>query len=174
MLYIKEANLENCEEEYRFISQLPYDENGFLNIHANCTFQQFQEYILPNYIANAKGKNLALNHVPETKYFLWLDQHIIGLFKLRHYLNDTLKNGAGHIGYGISHDYRGQGYGTKGLALVIKKAWDIIPENEIYLSCLKKNPASLAVMLKNGAYIHHEDEMEYYTRIKRTKKEISN
>lgn len=143
MLYIKKANLEDCEEEYRFISQLPYDENGFMNANVNYTYQQFKNIVLPLYIDNAKGENRKAQHVPETKYFLWLDNRIIGLFKLRHYLNDTLKNGAGHIGYGISRDMRGQGYATKGLALVIKKAWQIIPEDEIYLSCLKRNPASL-------------------------------
>ena len=31
----------------------------------------------------------------------------------------------------------------------------------------KDNPASLRVQMKNGAYIHHEDERESYTRIKR-------
>ena len=48
-----------------------------------------------------------------------------------------------------------------------EKAWEIIPEDEIYLSVSKKNPASLRVQMKNGAYIHHEDEKEFYTRIRR-------
>ncbi len=42
-----------------------------------------------------------------------------------------------------------------------------IPEDEIYMSVHKDNPASLKVQLKNGAYIHHENDKEYYTRIKR-------
>ena len=51
------------------------------------------------------------------------------------------------------------------LRLTIEKAKEIIPENEIYLSVHKDNPASLKVQEKNGAYIHHEDDKEYYTRI---------
>lgn len=102
-----------------------------------------------------------------TEYFLWVDDKIAGLFRIRHYLNDFLKNGPGHIGYGIRKEYRGKGYATEGLKLAIEKAWTIIPEEEIYLSVQKSNPASLQVQLKNGAYIHHEDEREYYTRIRK-------
>lgn len=42
-----------------------------------------------------------------------------------------------------------------------------LTEDEIYLSVHKENIASLKAQLKNGAYIHHEDEKEYYTRIKK-------
>ena len=38
--------------------------------------------------------------------------------------------------------------------------------DEAYLSVDKDNPGSLKAQLNNGAYIHHEDETEYYTRIK--------
>jgi hypothetical protein len=33
------------------------------------------------------------------------------------------------------------------------------------MSVNKDNPASLKVQIKNGAYIHHENETEYFTRI---------
>lgn len=52
----------------------------------------------------------------------------------------------------------------------VEKEYDFIrqlPEDEIYMSVHKDNPASLKVQLKNGAYIHHEDEKEFYTRVKR-------
>ena len=90
----------------------------------------------------------------------------MALFKVRHYLNDALREGSGHIGYGVRRSCRGKGYATRGLALAIEKAREVIPEREIYMSVSRQNPASLRVQLKNGAFIHHEDEKEYYTRIK--------
>ena len=45
---------------------------------------------------------------------------------------------------------------------------DAVKEEEIYLRVDRDNPASLKVMLKNGGYIHHEDEHKYYVRIKTT------
>ena len=60
------------------------------------------------------------------------------------------------------------GYANEGVRLAIEKAWSIIPEDEIYMSVHKDNPASLKAQLKNGAYIHHEDDKEFYTRINKS------
>ena len=167
MLYLKEANMEDIEKEYEYITNLPKDENGFTNPNYGVSREEFEKTVLPNYINHAKELNLQEGHVPSTQYFLWDDDKIVGLFRIRHELNEALAKGAGHIGYGIRKEYRGMGYATKGLKLTIEKAWEIIKEDEIYMSVHKDNPASLQVQKANGAYIHHEDDAEYYTRIKR-------
>lgn len=79
-------------------------------------------------------------------------------------LTDFLRNGPGHIGYGIAREYRGHGYATAGLKLTLAKARELGIE-EAYLSVHKTNPASLAVQQHCGARIDHEDKTEYYTRI---------
>ena len=167
MLYLKETNIEDFEKEFEFVKEMPKDENGFTNPYSGCTKEEFEYDILPRIIDYSNGIGLPDGFVPETSYFLWNDETIVGWFRLRHYLNDFLRNSAGHIGYGIGKDYRGKGYATEGLRLTIEKAWQIIREDEIYMSVHKDNPASLQVQKKNGAYIHHEDDKEYYTRIKR-------
>ena len=60
---------------------------------------------------------------------------------------------------------RGKGYGTAGLRLTLDIARKIVPEDEIYLSVNKNNPASKKVMLNNGAYVAAEDDGHYYLRI---------
>ena len=84
---------------------------------------------------SSKGVDLPEGHVPDTYFFLWNNQEIVGLFKIRHYLNDFLRKGAGHIGYGILPEYRGQGYAKQGLLLAIEKCNEIIKEDEIYSTC---------------------------------------
>ena len=167
MLYLKEANFEDIEKEFEFVKDIPKDENGFTNPYSGCTQEEFENDILPLIINYSMGIGLPDGFVPETSYFLWDNETIVGWFRLRHYLNDFLRNGAGHIGYGIGKEYRGKGYATVGLRLTIEKAWDIIEEDEIYISVHKDNPASLKVQQKNGAFIHHEDDKEFYTRIKK-------
>lgn len=167
MLYLKEANYDDIEKEYEFITNTPKDENGFVNPDFGCSKEDFRNRILPDYINKSKGIGLSENRVPGTKFFLWNDDEIVGLFKIRHYLTETLANGAGHIGYGIKKEYRGRGYASEGLKLSIEKARSIVKEEEIYMSVHKDNPASLKVQMKNGAYIHHEDEKEFFTRIKK-------
>jgi len=166
MLYLKAANLEDIVKEYEAIIKIPENENGYCNNYYNCTKEEFEHKILPTLIEHSKGINIPKGNVPDTYYFLWDNNEIVGLFKIRHYLNDFLRNGAGHIGYGILPQYRGKGYATKGLALAISICKDLIKEDEIYLSVNKDNPISLKVQKANGAYIVGENEAEYYTRIK--------
>ena len=165
MLYLKELNLEDAAEEYACLQEIPA-ENGFYNPCYGMDYEDFVATAIPRYFETSKGVGLKPGYVPDTWYLLWDDGKAVGLFKLRHYLNETLRNGGGHIGYGVRKGFRGRGYGTRGLAMMIEKARAVIPEDEIYMSVNKDNPASLKVMLNNGAYIHHEDEEEYFTRIK--------
>lgn len=98
-------------------------------------------------------------------YYLWDGEGLVGEFRIRHYLTDALRNGAGHIGYSIRKDLRGRGYGTAGLKLTLEIARKIIPEEEVYLRVNKDNIASQKVMLKNGARIAGEDESHWFMRI---------
>ncbi|MBP5492020.1 MAG: GNAT family N-acetyltransferase, partial [Clostridiales bacterium] len=102
---------------------------------------------------------------PETYYYLWDEDKLIGEFRIRHHLTDALREGAGHIGYSISKEYRGKGYGTEGLRLTLLKAKEIVPEDEIYLRVNKDNIASQKVMLNNGAYKVGEDDEHLFMRI---------
>lgn len=167
MLYIKEANFEDIEKEYLFVRNIPVNENGLTNEWHGILREEFEEKALKKMIAYSKGESLPYGYVPETFLFLWNDNEIIGQYRIRHYLCESLKEGAGHIGYYIGKEYRGNGYGTEGLRLTLLKAMNIVPEDEIYLRVNKDNLASLHVMLKNGGVIHHEDENKYYVRIKK-------
>lgn len=167
MLYIKEANFEDIEKEYLFVRDMPIDENGLTNQWHGVSREDFERIALPSMLDFQKGENLPEGYVPETFLFLWNDGEIVGQFRIRHYLCESLRVGAGHIGYFIKKEFRGKGYGTEGLRLTLQVARGIIPEDEFYLRVNKDNPASLKVMLKNGGYIKAEDEDKYYVRIKK-------
>lgn len=167
MLFLKEANYEDIEKEYIFVRDMPIDENGLTNEWHGISREDFEEKALKAMIAYSKGEQLPEGFVPETFLFLWNDNEIVGQFRIRHFLCESLREGAGHIGYFIHKKYRGRGYGTEGLRLTLQIARTIIPENEIYLRVNKDNRASLKVMLHNGGYICREDDYKYYVRIKR-------
>lgn len=153
------------KKAYDLQMSFPEDENGFTNPAFGKTVEKFAQYVEDKH-AHSQGLCLPEGFVPDTVYVLENDEgDYVGIINLRHFLNDALRNGAGHIGYGIRQENRGRGYATAGLALALEEARKIVPEDEIYLSVHKDNPASLRVQLKNGARIHHEDEEEYFTRI---------
>ena len=109
MLYLKEANMEDASKEYAFYAALPEDENGFTNPFFGMSEAEFITDALPRLIGYARGEGLPEGFVPATEYFLWEDDQIVGLFRLRHELNDHLRRHAGHIGYAIRKDCRGRG-----------------------------------------------------------------
>lgn len=148
---------------YELYMSFPESENGYINNVYGYDYDRFLEWIemKRNW---SMGKELPEGFVPDTTYVLADGDTYVGVFNLRHYLNDFLREGAGHIGYCISQKYRGKGYATKGLELALAKARQK-SIHEVYMSVNKDNPASLRVQIKNGAYIHHENEKEYFTRI---------
>ncbi len=164
MLNLKEANYEDIEKEWQFQRSIPSDENGFLNDYPDISREDFNA-ALDTIIAQSRGECLPDGYVPQTIYYLWDDDSIVGTFHFRHYLCESLIEGSGHIGYYISPKYRGKGYASKGLRLLIDEVQSRVKEDEIYLRVNRNNIASLKVMLKNGGYIHHEDEHSYFVRI---------
>ncbi len=167
MIHLVELSKDNMFDDYNFFQSFPSG-NGFINNFYNCSFEEY-EFKVTKEINNSKGINLDDGKVKQTIFILKDDDKYIGMFKVRPCLTETLKNGPGHIGYGIHPQYRRCGYATKGLGLAIeelKKIKDFI-DGEIYLSCYKFNIASYKVMEKNGGYIHHSDNDCYYVRINR-------
>ena len=165
MVYLKEASQEDAEKEWRFVRDMPVDENGLTNDYHGISREGFLAEALPSMLRFSEGKGLPEGYVPETFFFLWKEDEIIGQFRIRHYLCESLRTGAGHIGYFIARPFRGRGYGTEGLRLTLEKAHHIVPEEEIYLRVNRDNPASLHVMLHNGGRIAAKDESHFFVRI---------
>ena len=165
MIELRLVNLEDVAEEFRAITGLPADENGFNNEFVGISFEDFVAHGVTRLIANHHGEQLPSGYVPYSVYFLWDDDKIVGVFHFRHYLNEALRRCGGHIGYAILPEYRGQGYATKGLELLLAEIRDKVIEDEIYIDAHKDNLASQRVALKNGAYVDHEDDDTVYMRI---------
>ena len=165
MLCLKQINQDDIKKEWLFVRDMPVDENGLTNSYSGISWEDFQAKAFPAMLAFSEGKNLPEGYVPETIFFLWDDQEIVGQFRIRHYLCESLRTGAGHIGYFIAKPFRGKGYGTEGLRLTLEEAHRIVPEEEIYLRVNLDNPASLHVMLHNGGRVVAQDESHFFVRI---------
>ena len=164
---LRKINMQDAHAQWEYTTALPADENGLTNPYTGISYEDYIEKALPAQISYEHPVDMPDWFVPETYYYLWDEDCLVGEFRIRHHLTETLKNGAGHIGYSIRKDKRGKGYGTAGLKLTIQIAKDIVPEEEIYLRVNKDNIPSQKVMLNNGAYIAREDEEHYFLRVKK-------
>ena len=167
MVELRKMNLQDIKEQWEYVTALPKDENGLTNPYEGITFEEYATTVLPELMMHENPVDMPEWFVPETYYYLWDEQVLVGEYRIRHYLTEALKVGAGHIGYSIKKEYRGKGYGTKGLAMVLDIAREIVPEDEIYLRVLKSNIRSFKAINSNGAYIADEDETHYLMRVKK-------
>ena len=162
---LRKINIQDAAAQWEYTTALPADENGLTNPYYGVSFDEYIEKVLPALISYEHPVNMPDWCVPETYDYLWDEDSLVGEFRIRHYLTDALRTGAGHIGYSILKSARGKGYGTEGLRLTLQIAKEIIPDDEIYLRVNKDNIASQKVMIKNGAYLAGEDESHLFLRI---------
>lgn len=107
----------------------------------------------------AEEENGIPGFVPATTLFcLDTDRNIfVGAVNIRHYLNESLLHGGGHIGDGIRPSERRKGYATKmiGLALEECKKLGI---DRVLMVCDKDNIGSAKSIMKNGGILENEIE----------------
>ncbi len=172
IIELKKFDFENpdiLKKEWEYIRTLPPDENGFTNADFGISWDDFLNIYVPAKIKMSEGKDLPEGIVRQINYLLWIDGEIAGMFRVRPFLNDFLRTvTGGHIGYGLRPEFRGKGYATVGLSMALAELKKLTTDSEAFLFCHKDNPASLRVMLKNKAYVHHETDMNICTRIKLT------
>ena len=86
----------------------------------------------------------------------------VGVGKIRWKLTETSREAGGNIGYAISRQYRGHGYGT----ILLKSLIDIAKSGncpELLATVKKYNYASKRVMEKcSGELVRETDERWYY------------
>jgi predicted acetyltransferase len=105
----------------------------------------------------AVGRNLAPGRVPQSTFWLVLDEHrILGCCRLRHTLNAFLEELGGHIGYDVRPSERRRGYGTLLLRLTLDKARDL-GLKRVLVTADSPNVASWRIIENNGGILHGEE-----------------
>lgn len=106
--------------------------------------------------------------VPASTYFaLDLDLNImVGACNIRHYLNEGLRNGGGHIGDGVRPSMRNKGYGKEIVRLALEECKKL-GIKEVLMSCTTHNIASKKTIISNGGVyertvLEDGEELEQY------------
>ncbi len=105
----------------------------------------------------SEGIQLKEGWVPSSTYWSIVDDKIVGVINIRHYLTPQLQRIGGHIGYGIRPSERRKGYGTEMLKQALKKAKEIGIMKAL-ITCDQDNIGSIGVIENNGGILESEGE----------------
>jgi predicted acetyltransferase len=158
---LRELTVEDGTDVYEMVQEIAQEENGFVNSLYADNFKLFQEKLIRNY-EMSEGINLEPQYVPQTTYWLYIDGKPVGYGKLRHYLNESLLNHGGHIGYVIKPIARKKGYAKILFEELLKKAKNKRVER-VLLTCDEDNVASRKVIeANNGIFTETKDGSCFY------------
>ena len=162
---LRALSLKDGEDVFNMLKEMPAVSNGFYNTGYEISREEFSSYLMENYNCS-KGIDIKKGYVPQTMYWLYVDGKIVGIGKLRHYLNDNLRKEGGHIGYGLLPKEIGKGYGSILLRELLKEAKKI-GVKEALLTCNTDNIPSKKVIERNGGKLQDifEDKYRYWIEL---------
>jgi len=147
---LRQLSIENGIAEYNMLQDIDANEYGFTNEVKGMSFEQYKKWLIEQ-DDYSKSRNLPKNFIPQTTYFLYVDNQPIGIARIRHFSADFLeKQGVGNFGYAIAKPYRGKGYGNVLFVNVLEKCKSL-GYSKVKSFVHVDNIASNKVFIKNGA-----------------------
>ena len=115
--------------------------------------KNFEKY-LATWEERSRGENVPPDRVPDTRYWLIVDDKFVGITYFRYHLNDQLLKYGGHIGYFVVPSERKKGYGTELLKYALIKAREKGLE-KVLITCDETNVGSRRIIEKCGGVLEN-------------------
>ena len=128
----KQAALDYRQEHINF---------GEAHIHSSSGLMKADDYESWLEKITLNKTEASTDWVTGSVYFAVENNKIVGTIAIRNYLAESLLKIGGYIGYGVSPSERRKGYGTKMLALALKKC-RMLDIEKVLVTCDKGNTAS--------------------------------
>ena len=145
---------------YSFLQSIKQSENYFDNDVKGMTFAEYKEWLVQQ--SNwANGKNLPDGSVPQTIYWLYVDDKPIGYGIIQWGSVKDLHLLGKNLAFAISENHRGKGYGR----ILFNALVDIMKNggySKLIITVMKPNYALRAVIEKSGGKIIKENEERWF------------
>ena len=148
-LEIRKLSIDDGQDIYEMLQELPADENGFINSVKDKTFDEYKEWLKKSAKSAEQVGVVDGWKVPTTTFWLFEDGKPVGIGKVRHSLTDALFENGGNVGYAICPTARNRGLGKKLLSCLIAESQKI-GAGKLLLTIQNHNIASIHVALANG------------------------
>ena len=159
-VFLQQLSPDDGSVFYVMLQHIGKEENAFTNPVKGMSYESYQAW-LKQQDDWSKGKKIPSGYVGQTIFWLVNEAIPIGIGKIRHSLTEESRAVGGNIGYAISSEYRGRGFGTVLLRELLIKANEMGIEEKI-LTVEKYNYASKKVIENNGGRLYDENEFRWY------------
>ena len=163
MVYLRKLSSRDGRDVFDMLKGIDMTENSYTNPTFNMTFSEFQEWLGIQEQWD-RGEKLPEGYVAQSIYWLYDDDIPVGMGKIRHGLTEMSRINGGNIGYAISRTFRGKGFGSTLLEMLLIEAKKM-GISEIVLTIDKNNEASKRVCEKNGGILFDENEARWYYKL---------
>ncbi len=160
MVYLRQLSVSDGMDVYNLLKHIGEEENAFKNPVNKMTYEEFKQWLIQQDSWSRK-EDLPSGYVGQTCFWLIVDEVPVAFGKIRHELTPDSRLQGGNIGYAVSSEYRGKGYGTIILKLLLQKA-DEMEIKEKLLTVEKFNMASRRVIEKNGGRLVSENQYRWF------------
>lgn len=160
MEYLRQLSVTDGFDVYNLLQHIGEEENAFKNPVKNMSYDEFKQWLIQQ-DAWSRNESLPDGYVGQTCFWLMVNNVPVAFGKIRHNLTAASRTQGGNIGYAVSSEYRGKGYGTKILNLLIQKAEEMNIQEKL-LSVEKYNMASKRVIEKNGGRLVSENQYRWF------------
>lgn len=154
-IVLNEPSLKN-EEAFLEWLKLAHEEDSYKFWDYEEVQKNFQSFVSGQIF---KKGNCPISNVPESVFWAFINNKMIGRVSIRHALTEKLSQKGGHIGYQVSKLYRNKGYATQILQLALIEARKIGLE-KVLLTTYPNNIPSQKVILKNGGVLTASEQNE--------------
>ena len=161
---LKRLSVDDGNDIYEMLQQIPKDENGFINNINGLTFDDYKNWLIKSEVDSQKTEIEDGWKVPQSVFWLFVDEKPIGMSKIRHFMNEKLLQEGGMLGYTIIPDERNKGYGTILLRELLKEA-NKLNIDRVLLTIRNSNIASIKVAIKNEGKIVKVNEERHFVWI---------
>jgi predicted acetyltransferase len=151
-MHLEQATLKAPPGLAALIQDLGNGENGFGGTPV-ARGEMDLDGFLQRCLDNADPGKVEPGFVPQTIFWVIDDDgQAVGMVRMRHYLNEKLRDHGGHIGYYIRKDRRGRGHARAALRLTLAE-FIKLGEPRAMLTVNMDNLASIRVIEANGGVL---------------------
>lgn len=162
-IYLKQLSIDDDTIIYNMLQNIGNNENEFKNPVRGMTYIEFKDW-LKQQDEWSKEMNLPNGYVGQTIFWLYDNEVPVGIGKIRHKLTKDSRCCGGNIGYAISCNERGKGYGKQLIYLLKDKCLEMSIFERL-LTVEKSNPISKYVIEKCGGKLIKENNKRWFFSI---------